>query len=124
MSKLRSRKQASARLGIELQKRYERLAFAKEQDEITVAAVDLGELFNDNIEFVIYVLKSFGGINAPAPEMTNRKPKKAELPKLPEFMAQPGVTKPIHDCTCPPLEAGIIGRERHMTSCPQFEPVS
>lgn len=72
MSKNRARKQAACRLGIEFQKRYEKLALASGPDEITIAAVELGQLFNDNVEFVIWCLKTIGGLNPPGPEPVRR----------------------------------------------------
>ena len=83
MSIIRRRKAAAVRLGLELEKRYEALAFAKGEDEIAVAAVHLGELFNDNIEFIIWGLKKAGGLNPPNPEPVT---KPVALPKLPESM--------------------------------------
>lgn len=73
MSIARKRKAAAARLGLEFQKRYERLAFAKGDDEVTVAAVDLGTLFQDNAEFIIWSLKKLGGLNPPNPEEIRKK---------------------------------------------------
>lgn len=73
MSVARKRKAAAARLGIEFQKRYERLAFANGADEVTVAAVDLGTLFQDNIEFVINVLKAYGGMDVKFEQISNDK---------------------------------------------------
>lgn len=64
----RKRKMAAARLGIEFEKRYERLALASGKGEIAMRAVELGQLFNDNIEFVIWALKSQGGLNPPNPQ--------------------------------------------------------
>lgn len=125
MSVARKRKAAAARLGIEFQKRYERLAFAQGADEVTVAAVDLGQLFNDNAEFVIWALKKLGGLNPPNPEEIKkiRPPTPAnDLPTLPPALtgAAPAVEE---KCTCPVLEHGIIGRDKHMTACPLYVPV-
>ena len=78
MSVARKRKAAAARLGIEFQKRYERLAFAQGADEVTVAAVDLGTLFQDNIEFVIAVLKDYGGMDVRFERLKNARPTKME----------------------------------------------
>lgn len=58
-----ARKKAAANLGIALQQKHQALALAVGQDEITQAALDLGSLFNDNIEFVIWTLKHHGGLN-------------------------------------------------------------
>lgn len=61
-----ARKQAAAKLGIALADRHQKLALAIGEDEIAQAAVNLGHLFNDNIEFIIWVMKHHGGLN-PAP---------------------------------------------------------
>lgn len=122
MSVARKRKAAAARLGIEFQKRYERLAFAHDADEITVAAVDLGQLFNDNAEFVIWALKKLGGLNPPNPDEIKkiRPPQPAnDLPTLPPALTGAAQEK----CTCPVLDHGIIGRDKHATNCPLFVPV-
>lgn len=125
MSVARKRKAAAARLGIEFQKRYERLAFAQGADEVTVAAVDLGQLFNDNAEFVIWALKKLGGLNPPNPEEIKkiRPPTPAnDLPTLPPALT--GTPPAVEEkCTCPVLEHGIIGRDKHMTACPLYIPV-
>lgn len=125
MSVGRNRKEAAKRLGIEFQKRYERLAFANGADEVTVAAVDLGQLFNDNAEFVIWALKKLGGLNPPNPEEIKkiRPPTPAnDLPTLPPALT--GTAPAVEaKCTCPVLEAGIIGRDKHMTACPLYVPV-
>lgn len=68
MSAARKRKAAAARLGIEMEQRYGNLALARDRDEVAAAAVELGQLFNDNIEFMIWALKSVGGLNPPNPE--------------------------------------------------------
>lgn len=125
MSIARKRKAAAARLGLEFQKRYERLAFAKGDDEVTVAAVDLGTLFQDNAEFIIWSLKKLGGLNPPNPEEVRkvRPPAPAnDLPTLPEFLAPPAPAVEAK-CTCPVLEHGIIGRDKHMTACPLYVPM-
>ena len=62
MSNARKRKDASARLGLEIQKKFQQLAMATGESEINQAAMELGEVFNSNLEFVIWVLKEYGGI--------------------------------------------------------------
>jgi hypothetical protein len=124
MSIVRKRKVAAARLGIEFEKRYEKLVLARTDDEIVIASVDLGQLFNDNAEFLIWTLKKFGGLNPPNPEEIKKVPPPApanDLPTLPEFLkpAPPAVEA---KCTCPVLEHGIIGRDKHMTACPEYRP--
>lgn len=85
MSVFRARKEASKRLGIELEQRYRRLVLASgDADEVTIAAVELGQLFNDNIEFVIWALKTYGGLNPPAPEQL-KKDMSAPRPALPQL---------------------------------------
>jgi len=74
MSVARKRKAAAARLGLEFAARYERLALAIGEDEIQLRAIELGEIFNTTIEFVIWVLKEYGGLNPRRPEPI-RKPK-------------------------------------------------
>lgn len=120
MSVARKRKVAAARLGIEFQKRYERLAFAQGADEVTVAAVDLGELFNDNVEFVVWALKKLGGLNPAPPEEIKRVSVARPTPANDLSTLPPAVEE---KCTCPVLEHGIIGRDKHMTACPLYVPV-
>lgn len=61
MTAARDRKEAAKRLGIALFVRYRKLIEAGSPEEINQAAMDLGACFNENIEFVIWVLKEFGG---------------------------------------------------------------
>lgn len=118
-----ARKEASRQLGIALQAKYRKLVEASGEDEIQIAAVDLGNLFNINIEQIIWFLRTYGGDKL-RPLEKNRKAKTAplgerpdgntaELPVLPQFFAVNTT------CQCPPLEPGIIG-DKHMVSCPQY----
>lgn len=126
MSVMRARKAASARLGLELEKRLNELRDARGEDEINNAAIILGGVFNDNIEFAIFVLKKFGGLDV-LPPAAPKRPKHDPTPSMP---ALPVLDLPVIDeepdtlnrCTCPVLEAGIIGRDKHMTACPLFVP--
>jgi hypothetical protein len=71
----RDRKEAAKRLGLALSKKYERLVTAgADKDEITLAAIDLGNCFNENIEFVLWVLKTFGGMTVMPPTRHSQKP--------------------------------------------------
>lgn len=118
----KARKEASKRLGLKLMSDYRNLAMASGEQEIAAASIILGSTFNENIEFIINVLKAYGGMEVHFEPMTRPSPSLPPKPAndLPDISA---LTKPgIYACTCPPLEAGIIGRDRHMTSCPQFEP--
>lgn len=128
LDKPRARKKAAQVLGLALQTRYRRLLEAKgtDEDAIVIATADLAQCMYENIEFVIWALKSLGGTNPPPPEELRKitpPPQPANDPR--RFVKPPPLTleSPIPArCTCPPLEHGIVGRDRHMTSCPAFVP--
>lgn len=131
MSGDRRRKEAAKRLGIAIHQRYENLvnAAGEGDDAITVATVDLATVMYDNVEFVIWALKKMGGLNPPPPEEIKRvdlkRPVPApanDLPTLPDFLAGSAPAAVEEKCTCEVLEHGIIGRDKHMASCPQFVP--
>lgn len=116
----RERKEASKQLGIALQAKYRALLEATGEKEVSLAAVNLGALFNQNIESIIWFLKEYGGVKQMPLPRQNKRPAPPpapanDLPTTPAIFAKPA-------CTCPPIEAGIIGGNRHMTACPQFEP--
>lgn len=117
-------------LGIAIANRYERLVTASGEAEITVATVDLAQCMYENVEFVIWALKTQGGLSPPLPDRLNKISEHGptlpanenaapELPKMPEAFASPPTLSA--ECDCPPLEPGIIGN-RHRTSCPAFKP--
>lgn len=87
MSINRARKEAAKRLGLALEQKYRNLVFANphDQDEVAQAAVDLGQCFNDNIEFVIWTLKTYGGLIPPPPEQLKKDIGKP-LPQLPSTL--------------------------------------
>lgn len=121
----KARKYASARLGLKLLKDYKALVEASGTDEIQAAAIELGNTFNSNVEFIINVLKAYGGLETKFEPLTTPKAPNIpanDEPTLPDISTLTGanVLAMPTACTCPPLEAGIIGRDRHMTSCPQF----
>lgn len=62
MSVARARREASKRLGLALMKDYRALVEASGPEEIQNAAIELGVTFRDNIEFVCWVLKEYGGL--------------------------------------------------------------
>jgi hypothetical protein len=119
----KARKTAAKRLGLALQANYRALVEANGPEEIQAAAIVLGDTFNTNIEFVINVLKAYGGMEVRFEPLTTRLqalPEPAnDLPDISALVAPPPL--PIAPCQCPPLEPGIIGN-RHMTSCPHFVP--
>jgi hypothetical protein len=111
--------------GVALQTRYRKLIEASGEDEIVIATADLAQCMYENVEFVIWALKSLGGMNPPPPEQLRRiTPMKIPANDDPRFAKPPEfkLAEKPDECTCPPLEAGIIGRDRHMTSCPKFVP--
>jgi hypothetical protein len=75
-----ARREASKRLGIELQLKYEDLCNATGQDEVAHAAVLLGACFNANIEQICWFLKAYGGMKQLPLE------KRTDLPKTPDFL--------------------------------------
>jgi hypothetical protein len=126
LDKPRARRDASKVLGVALQARYRKLLSATGEDETVVATADLAQCMYENIEFVIWALKQLGGMNPPPPEQL-RKITMPQAANDPRFAKPPALElrndEPIlTECTCPPLEAGIIGRDQHMTSCPKFVP--
>ena len=118
LDKPRSRRDASKMLGLALQIRYRKLLEASGEDETVVATADLAQCMYENVEFVIWALKHVGGMNPPPPETLRPISNSAQIPVEP-----PPAPKPLDlPCTCPPLEHGILFRDRHMTSCPKFVP--
>jgi len=122
----RARKEAAKHLGVALQAKYRAMLEASTNSDIETAALDLGNCFNENIEFICWALKEFGGVKQmpflapgrPKP-MKDLQPPANDLPEMPDVLK---MSVPVAECTCPPLEAGIIGRDKHMTSCPRYEP--
>lgn len=84
MTAARDRKEAAKRLGFTLQAQYRALLEASTPDEVQNAAIVLGGTFNDNIEFVFWVLKEFGGVQQMPFERLRKPPKPAnDLPATP-----------------------------------------
>lgn len=80
----KDRKTASAALGIKLQADYRAMIDATGEEEISKAAVQLGVNFNSNIDFIIWVLKEFGGVK----QMPIARAKKKPLPTTPSILLQ------------------------------------
>jgi hypothetical protein len=68
LEKPRARRDASKMLALALSVRYRKLLQASGDDETVVATADLAQCMYENIEFVIWALKSLGGLNPPPPE--------------------------------------------------------
>ena len=75
-----ARREASKRLGIELQLRYDALVNAQGEEEITNASIVLGALFNENIEQICWFLKAYGGMKMMPLE------RRDDLPKTPGIL--------------------------------------
>jgi hypothetical protein len=122
----RARRDAAKALAVALQTRYRKLLAATGEDEIVVATADLAQCMYENVEFAIWALKHVGGMNPPPPEELRKITPPRPANDDPRFRKPPEVVleeKTIDlPCTCPPLEAGIIGRDRHMTACPKYIP--
>lgn len=128
LDKARSRREAAKRLGIAVQTRYRKLLQASGEHEIVVATADLAQCMYENVEFMIWALKSIGGMHPPPPEALRKISSPVPQPANDPRFAKPPELKLEEDkpldlpCICPPLEHGIIGRDKHMTSCPKYEP--
>lgn len=119
----KARKEASKRLGLKLMRDYRNLVEASGSDEIQAAAIELGNTFNTNVEFIINVLKAWGGMEVKFEPLTTRTSNLPNIPandepSLPDITALVNVV-PLANCICTPLEPGIIGN-KHMTSCPHY----
>lgn len=121
----KARREASKRLGLKLMKDYRALATATGNDEIQAAAIELGNTFNQNVEFIINVLRHYGGLEANFEPLVKHTPipniPANDEPTLPDVSMLTGANVLKLPCTCEPLEPGIIG-SKHATSCPHFEP--
>ena len=126
LDKPRQRREAAKMLGIAISTRYRKLCMASGEDEIVIATADLAQCMYENVEFTIWALKHLGGMNPPPPEVLRKITPPKPPANDPRFVKPPAfeLQEPAvpDECTCPPLEAGIIGRDRHMTSCPKYVP--
>lgn len=89
MNAARARKEAAKRLGFALQSNYRALVEASGEDEIQAASIVLGGTFNDNIEFIVNVLKSYGGLDVSFEPLTKASPSlpPSKLPDMPAIFA-------------------------------------
>jgi hypothetical protein len=71
----RDRKQAAKILGITMQAQLRALLEAQGEEAIQRAAIQLGDTFNRNSEFICWVLKEYGGVEQmPFPRAEPVKP--------------------------------------------------
>jgi len=80
MSIVRTRKEATKRLALKLQADYRALVEASGEAEVQASAIVLGDTFNSNIEWIINVLRDYGGLPARFEPMTRASP---SLPPVP-----------------------------------------
>lgn len=73
-----ARKEASKRLGIELEVRYRKMLEAEGEEQIIATSVEVAKLMIDNADFMIWCLKKQGGLNPLPPELTRNT-----LPTMP-----------------------------------------
>ena len=81
MNVVRQRKAQGTRIALALNSRYRALVEAVGQDEIQHASIQLGMLFNENIEFIINVMRDWSGLEAKFEPMT-----KSTLPSTPKIL--------------------------------------
>ena len=129
LNKPRARKEAAKVLAVNLQARYRVFLEASGDNEIVVSSGALAQCMYENVEFVLWALKTVAGMNPAPPEQLNRISPAPPMPANddPRFAKPPAIVleeeKPLDlPCNCPVLEAGIIGRDKHMTSCPKYVP--
>jgi hypothetical protein len=117
----RARRNAAKVLALTLQNRLRALYDAQtenDEDKIVMATANLAQVMYENVEFAIWALKTVAGMSPPPPEAL--KPiSQSHVPPANDPKPMPVLDLP---CTCPPLEHGILFRERHMTSCPKYVP--
>jgi deoxyhypusine synthase len=70
MSAARQRREKAKRIGLKLQSDYRALVEAKGTDAVETAAIMLGGTFNAHIEFIINVLRDYGGLDVKWEPMT------------------------------------------------------
>lgn len=91
MTAARDRKEAAKRLGFALQAHYRALLEAQGNDAVQTAAIELGNLFNQNIEAICWFLKAYGGVQQMPFERQRRaandEPKAAMLPAVPAIFS-------------------------------------
>jgi len=78
MSASTDRKQAAKILGVTMQAQLKALQEAQGSKDIQIAAIQLGDTFNQNIEFVIGILKDYGGMHIRFEKVKNARSTKME----------------------------------------------
>lgn len=92
LTKARARKEAAKVLGIALQTRYRKfLESAGDENATVIATADLAQCMYENVEFVIWALKTVGGLNPPPPEELRKVSPPTPMPAndLPTFEKPP-----------------------------------
>jgi len=127
----RERKTAAKNLGLTFQALQRRLLEAEVGHEETLVAIELGQVFNTNMDFVIWVLKEYGGVQQ-MPFERRHADKKLALTLVPPEAVNEENKLPVLDggifgadpvkaeCICgDPVEVITSG---HMSSCPMYNP--
>lgn len=86
MSASRDRKEAAKRLGLSLRSKYRALVEANGNEEVTNAAIVLGGEFNSNVEYIIWCLLEYGGVQ----QLPFERPKPLKqdgLPSMPSILS-------------------------------------
>lgn len=135
LNKPRARKEAARVLAVSLQTRYRKfLESAGDENATVIASADLAQCMYENIEFVMWALKSIGGMNPPPPEEIRKPSAPQPMPanddprftKPPEFVLEddtkPGVDLSTLPCSCEPVHDALLKSMRHATNCPKHEP--
>lgn len=121
MTASRDRRDAAKNLGVALQVKYREMLNAQasgDGDLIVAATLPVADLMNSNIEFVIWVLKEYGGMSQRPPERVSKRPATNPLPKMPEAfssMPEPKAAK-AGVCNCGADEDSV--KTGHRSSCP------
>lgn len=86
MNQARARKAKAKQIALQLHANYRGLVEASGQENIEFAAIRLGDTFNTNVEFIINVLRDYGGLDAKFEPMTTAE--KPALPSTPAILLQ------------------------------------
>jgi hypothetical protein len=97
----RARREASKRLALSLQMQYRLLAEARSEAEVQAAAIELGDTFNTNIEFIINVLRDYGGLEAKFEPMTRRVGPANDVSIAPPVVQTPAIFRAGCDVDMP-----------------------
>lgn len=134
LNKPRARREAAKVLAVNLQARYRVfLESAGDENATVVATGALAQCMYENVEFILWALKTVGGLNPAPPEMLSKVSPPPVMPandprftKPPELVLEddttPGVDHSMLPCSCEPFHDAVTKSLRHATYCPKYEP--